>query len=170
MSRQTMFNALPAGIAALSLLFAGCEPTLPTSPTQTAPNATPPALDAAQSPTEVPLLVVIDDVNPCTGLPVTLTYDGTARVQEFVNHFVLHVNGTVETTDGFSGSFNWTLVFQADQVAHVSAHDMEVSDATGQIMIFPIGLEQHVTVNGELVVDLFHFSKDRVRCVGPGSH
>lgn len=170
MSYHQKFTALRAAALGLSVLAIGCEATSPTAPSAGKPAAMTPALDAAQSPADVPLLVVIDDINPCTGLPVTLTYEGTASIQEFGNHFVLHVNGTVETTDGFSGIFNWTILSQSDHVVHVSAHDMEMSDATGQIMIFPIGLEQHVTVDGELVVDLVHFSKDRVRCVGPGSN
>jgi hypothetical protein len=169
-SNHQDFTAVKAAAAALSFLALSCEPAAPTAPPLGLPAAVSPALGAAPSPAYVPLFVVIDDINPCTGLPVTLTYEGTARVQEFGDHFVLHVNGSVETTDGFSGSFSWTLIFQGDRIAHVSAHDMEISDATGQIMIFPIGLEQHVTADGELVVDLFHFSKDRVRCVGPGSH
>ncbi len=94
---------------------------------------------------------------------------GTAQVQAFGDHFLLHVLGSVTTTDGFSGSFNWTFVFEGDRVAQIRAHDMEVSDATGQRMIFAVGVEHTTTVDGTPVVSFMHFSKERVRCVGRGS-
>jgi len=120
----------------------------------------------SRAPIESPLLAVIDDVNACNGLPITLTYSGTAQLQEFGDHSLLHINGTVTTTDGFTGTFTWTFVFQGDQVGHITAHDMEVSDVSGQRILFAVGLEHVTVVNGEIVVSLVHFSHDRIRCLG----
>ena len=122
---------------------------------------------ASSAPVEAPLLVAFDDINACTGETITLTYTGTARVQTVGDHSLLHVDGSVTTSDGWFGTFVWTFINQGDQVAHVNAHDMEITDGSRQRMIFPLGLEQHVTIDGALVVDFFRFSKDRVRCVGP---
>jgi hypothetical protein len=140
-------------------LFSGCATDTPTAPSDSRPAL-------SRAPIDAPLLVTIDDVNACTNEPITLTYSGMANLQEFGGHFLLHVNGVVTTTDGYTGIFNWTFIGYADQVSHVSAHDMEVSDATGQRILFPLGLEQHVTIDGELVVDFFHFANGRVRCLG----
>jgi hypothetical protein len=150
--------------AGLALLAVGCDAPAPmTSESQ----ASGPSLAAARAPVEVPLQQSYDDINPCTGLQMTLYYTGTARVQDFGDHSLFHVNGTVTTSDGWTGKFTWTFTFLNDQVAHVTAHDMELNSATGQREIFPVGLEVHIAVDGRPVVDLVHFSKDRTRCVGP---
>ena len=151
---------------ALTLLAWGCGSQ--SLATESTPAAGGNQAFANSAPLEVPLQVDIVDINACTGETITLTYTGTALVQTVGDHSLLHVNGSVTTSDGWVGTFVWTFINQGDQVAHVNAHDMEISGPGGQRMIFPLGLEQHVTIDGTLVVDLVHFSKDRVRCVGPG--
>lgn len=155
-----------ATAAGLIIMLLGCESGLQTSPTSAGSLGAPVAAAAAHAPVEEPLFIQIDDVNACNGLPITLTYAGTAQVQEFGDHALLHVNGTVTTTDGFTGIFNWTFVFQDDQVAQISAHDMEVSDASGQRIIFAVGVEHATSVNEQIVVSFVHFSHDRIRCIG----
>jgi hypothetical protein len=143
----------------LAGLLLGCDPAGPAAPLA--------APLGASAPVDVPLLEVIEDINACTGEQITLTYSATARVQDFGDHFVLQARGTVATSDGWSGTFTWSFVFQDDHIAHIAAHDMEITDGSHQRMIFPLGLEQHVSsTDGELIVDFVHFSKDRVRCVG----
>ena len=118
----------------------------------------------AKVPIVVPLFDEITDVNPCTGETITLTFTGTAFVQEFDDHSLLVASGTVVTSDGFSGSFEWLFVFQGDRVTHLRFHDMEVSDETGQRVMFGVGLVHETSVNGKTVVAFNHFSG--LRCVG----
>jgi hypothetical protein len=166
-NRSNIFALATA--AGFCLALVGCESGLQTSPTSAGSLAAPVTAAAARAPVGEPLLIEIDDVNACNGLPITLTYAGTALVQEFGDHSLLHVNGTVTTTDGFTGTFNWAFVFQDDQVAHISAHDMEVSDASGQRIIFAVGVEHTTSVDGTTVVSFVHFSHDRIRCIGSGA-
>ena len=145
------------------LAVAGCDVPNPMS---SAPTGVVLAANATRAPVESPFSTVIDDFNACTGLPASFTFSGIARIQEFNDHFLMRVMGEVTTNDGFAGTFNWTFVEHGDQVGIVRAHDMELSDATGQRMIFPVGLEHVTNVNGETVVSFVRFSKDAVRCVG----
>ena len=119
------------------------------------------------APIFVPILDVFDDINPCTDAVITLTFAGTARIQEFDDYFIFVGKGTVETSDGYSGRFNRQFVFQGDQVAVLRFHDMEVSDETGQRVIFGVGLLVEVSVHGQLVVS-FGPHTSGLRCVGPG--
>ena len=118
------------------------------------------------APIVVPLFVEFDDINPCTGVVIHLTFTGTARIQAFDDHFILVGKGTVLTSDGFSGTFNHQFVFQGDQMAVLRFHDMEVSDETGQRIIFGVGLVVEVSVHGQAVVSFEHLSG--LSCVGPG--
>lgn len=126
---------------------------------------TPGVLAGGGPPIVVSLFEEFDDLNPCTGEPVHYTFRGTARIQEFDDHFLLVASGTVVTSDRFSGSFNRQFVFQGDRVVHLRFHDMEVSDETGQRIMFGVGLLHETSVNGQPVVSILHFSG--LRCVGP---
>ena len=119
---------------------------------------------SAQSPTQVPLFEQFQDLNPCTGAVVTYTFSGTARIIEFDDHFILVAKGSVVTSDGFSGSFNRQFVVQGDQVTVLRFHDMEMSGATGQIIMFGVGLFVQISVQGQPVVSFLQFSG--LRCVG----
>ncbi len=117
------------------------------------------------APIVVPHSGWFDDLNPCTGDVVTYTLTGTERIQAFDDHFISHAKGTIVTSDGFSGSYNWQFVFQGDRVAHLRFHDSEVSDETGQRIMFGVAMIHETSVDGELVVSFLHFSG--LRCVGP---
>ena len=122
---------------------------------------------AGAAPTAVPFSEQFDDINPCTGETITLTFTGTAFIQEFDDHSILVAAGTVVTSDGFSGTFNRQFVFLGDRVAHLRFHDMEVSDETGQRVVFGVGLVHETSVDGQPVVSFTHTSG--LRCVGPRS-
>ena len=121
------------------------------------------SMSDSRAPVEVTLFEQFPDVNPCTGQIVTYTFTGTARIQKFQEHSVLVAQGTVETSDGFSGTFNRQFVFAAG-VTQLRFHDMEVSSATGQRIIFGVGLVHETLVSGQTVVSFDQFSG--VRCVG----
>ncbi|MGQ0797596.1 MAG: hypothetical protein ACT4OI_07030 [Methanobacteriota archaeon] len=119
---------------------------------------------SAQAPIEVPLFEEFSDLNLCTDEVVTYTFTGTARISEFDGHFILVARGSVVTSDGFSGSFNRQFVFQDDRVTVLRFHDMEVSDETGQMIVFGVGLIVEISADGEPVVSFLQFSG--LRCVG----
>lgn len=83
-------------------------------------------LSAAQAPVEFPFLLVFEDINPCTGATIVLTFEGTRRVHAFDGHRVVHISGTVTTSDGYVGVFNRQLVFQGGRVENFRFFDMEV--------------------------------------------
>jgi hypothetical protein len=58
---------------------------------------------AADPPTEIPILDVFPDVNPCTGNPMTVTFVGTAFEHSHDSRVVVRAQRTITTSDGFVG-------------------------------------------------------------------
>jgi hypothetical protein len=58
---------------------------------------------AADRPTEFPILDVFQDVNPCTGNPMTVTFVGTVLVHDHGSRVVAIAHRTITTSDGFVG-------------------------------------------------------------------
>jgi hypothetical protein len=148
-------------IMGASVLITGCEN--PVQPERTT-TAGLPWTRAALKPAEVPLFEEFQDINPCTGQVITYTFTGSARIQESAGHFILVAKGSVTTSDGFGGSFNRQFVIIDDRVTHLRFHDMEVNSATGERIIFGVGLFHETSARGEPVVSFEHFSG--VRCAG----
>lgn len=156
-----------AAAVGLSLLTPACD-SMPHHPSE--PSLSPAAVSpiaASRAPVEVPLFEQFDDLNPCTGAVVTITFTGTARIHQFGNHSMLVANGSVATSDGFTGSFNRQIVVHGDRVTHARFHDMEVNQATGQRIIFGVGMFHETTAGGEIRVSFVHFSG--AKCVGPAA-
>lgn len=63
----------------------------------------PAAPAAADPPTEFPILDVFDDVNPCTGEDMTVTFVGTAFVHFHDSRIVARAQRTITTSDGSVG-------------------------------------------------------------------
>lgn len=123
-----------------------------------------PSYAVASPPTSEPLFEQFDDVNPCTDEIVTLTFTGTAFVRSSGDHFTLRASGTVTTSDGFEGTFNRNFVVIGDRVETLRFHDMEISNASGQRIVFAVGLLHVTRVDGVPVVDLLQITSPR--CVG----
>lgn len=157
MSRST--KAMGLGLICCASAILACDSSTPTQPASST------AIDLAQAPVEVPLFEQFQDVNPCTGQIVTYTFTGTARIRDTGGRFLLVASGTVSTSDGFTGRFNRQFIIN-DHVSHFRFHDSEASDATGQRIIFGVGLSHQTTANGRTVVAFEHFSG--LRCVGRG--
>lgn len=112
-------------------------------------------------PVEVPLFFIVEDVNPCTGETILLTFEGVSRVHQFDDHLVIHFSGTVTTSDGYAGTFRRQLVLHGDQVTTVAGMDMEVGPDHERVMFRII---THVTVvNGEVTAD---FEIIDLKCIG----
>jgi hypothetical protein len=58
---------------------------------------------AADPPTAFPIDDVFEDVNPCTGDVMTVTFAGTAFVHFHDSRIVVHAERTITTSDGFVG-------------------------------------------------------------------
>ena len=58
---------------------------------------------AADRPTEFPILDVFQDVNPCTGNVMTVTFVGTVSVHFHGSRVVANAHRTITTSDGFVG-------------------------------------------------------------------
>jgi hypothetical protein len=116
---------------------------------------------AAAAPIDVTVHQEVDDSNPCTAQPIHLVYDGILRVQEFDRHSVTHGSGTVTTSDGYSGSFNWLLMSQGGEITTTRLIDMEAGPGHQRLRF---QLLSHMTVsNGVVRVDTFAIS---LRCLG----
>ena len=88
---------------AVSMLLIACQQDA------TAPD--PPQFSThAGPPLEFPVNNQFPAVNPCTGLPITVTLTGTLWVQPHPNNRVIRVKGTTTTSDGYTGRYNetWT--------------------------------------------------------------
>jgi hypothetical protein len=58
---------------------------------------------AADPPTAFPIEAVFDDVNPCTGDDMTVTFVGTAFVHFHDSRIVARAQRTITTSDGSVG-------------------------------------------------------------------
>jgi hypothetical protein len=58
---------------------------------------------AASAPTAEPLFIQFDDMNPCSGLPITVTLTGTAWINDHDGQTVVRTQVTVATSDGLEG-------------------------------------------------------------------
>jgi hypothetical protein len=65
---------------------------------------------AADPPTAFPFEEVFSDVNPCTGLPVTVTFSGTEFIHFHGGRVVGRGDRTITTSDGFVGHGTHTFV------------------------------------------------------------
>ena len=115
---------------------------------------------AADRPTEFPILDVFPDVNPCTGIPMTVTFVGTAFVHFHDSRIVAHAHRTITTSDGFVGRGTDSFVDNG-QVIVFRLTDILTNAATGD----------RFRARGVFVLDL---STDTVRvdrfaltCLGP---
>lgn len=131
-------------------------------------NAVAPTIDlqarlssnAAGSVTEEPFHLFFYDLNPCTGLTESFSFDGTSRIQSVGDLTVVHISGTVTTSDGWQGVFNRQFVLKDDQVFTARFFDMEVGANHGR-QLFTGNI--HVTVvDGKTVVS---FVRTSLRCV-----
>jgi len=119
---------------------------------------------AAGTPVEIPISEVVDDVNPCTGEPITITFTGVGFVHEDDDRYIFRGVGTVVTSDGFVGTFNRNYFIKGDQIFRVRFHDMEVSSSSGQRILFPLGLFTVTTVNGQVRSTVLQVPG--ARCIG----
>jgi hypothetical protein len=114
---------------------------------------------AADAPTEFPILDVFEDVNPCTGDVMTVTFTGTFFVHEHDSRVVVRGARTITTSDGFVGHGTDSFVDNGQVVVFRQADIL--TNASGD----------HFRARGLFVLDL---STDTVRiesfeltCLGP---
>jgi hypothetical protein len=114
---------------------------------------------AADAPTEFPILDVFEDVNPCTGDVMTVTFTGTFFVHEHDSRVVVRGERTNTTSDGIVGHGTDSFVDNGQVVVFRQADIL--TNASGD----------HFRARGLFVLDL---STDTVRiesfeltCLGP---
>jgi hypothetical protein len=114
---------------------------------------------AADRPTEFPILDVFQDVNPCTGNPMTVTFVGTVFVHSHDSRTVAIAHRTITTSDGFVGHGTDSFV-ENGQVVMARMYDV-MTNASGDRFrasaVFVLDLSTE-TVR----VERFDFS-----CLGP---
>jgi hypothetical protein len=114
---------------------------------------------AADRPTEFPILDVFQDVNPCTGNPMTVTFVGTVFVHSHDSRTVAIAHRTITTSDGFVGHGTDSFV-ENGQVLMARMYDV-MTNASGDRFraraVFVLDLSTE-TVR----VERFDFS-----CLGP---
>ena len=114
---------------------------------------------AADAPTEFPILDVFEDVNPCTGDPMTVTFVGTTFIHEHGSRVLGRAERTITTSDGFVG------------------HGTDSFVDNGQILVFrltdiltnPSG--DRIRARGVFVLDLStgtaRVDRGELTCLGP---
>ena len=85
----------------------------------------------ADRPTELPVLDVFPDVNPCTGNPMTVTFVGTVLVHEHGSRVVAIAHRTITTSDGFVGHGTDSFVDNG-QVLRARLTDILTNATTGE--------------------------------------
>ena len=65
---------------------------------------------AVGAPTPIPIFEQFDDVNPCSGLIHTVTFTGTAWIEENDGRIVVREKRTITTSSGFVGRGSDTFV------------------------------------------------------------
>ena len=86
---------------------------------------------AADPPTEFPILDVFEDVNPCTGDPMTVTFVGTTFIHEHGSRVLGRGERTITTSDGFVGHGTDSFVDNG-QVLMFRQTDIMTNASTGQ--------------------------------------
>lgn len=113
----------------------------------------------ADPPTEFPILVEFQEVNPCTGETVTVTYVGTAFFHFHDSRTVARSERTITTSDGFAG--HGTDSFVQNGQVFTTRHDDVLTDASGDRFL----------VRDVLVVDLstetVRVDRFELTCLGP---
>jgi hypothetical protein len=114
---------------------------------------------AAGPPTTFPILVEFQEVNPCTGQTVTVTYVGTAFFHFHGSRTVARSERTITTSDGFAG--HGTDSFVQNGQVFTSRHDDVLTNASGDRFL----------VRSVLVVDLstetVRVDRFELTCLGP---
>jgi hypothetical protein len=114
---------------------------------------------AADPPTEFPIFVEFQEVNPCTGETVTFTYVGTAFFHFHDSSIVARSERTITTSDGFTG--HGTDSFVQNGQIFTSRHDDVLTNASGDGFL----------VRSVLVVDLstetVRVDRFELTCLGP---
>jgi len=114
---------------------------------------------AADPPNAFPILVEFQEVNPCTGQTVTVTYVGTAFFHFHDSRTVARSERTITTSDGFAG--HGTDSFVQNGQVFTSRHDDVLTNASGDRFL----------VRSVLVVDLstetVRVDRFELTCLGP---
>jgi hypothetical protein len=115
---------------------------------------------AADPPTEFPILDVFEDVNPCTGDVMTVTFTGTFFVHEHGSRAVVRGERTITTSDGFVGHGTDSFVDNG-QVLMFRQTDIMTNASTGQ----------RFRARGVFVLDLstetVRIERFELTCLGP---
>lgn len=145
--------------------LAACGIDSPVSPTasRTAVFAVGASSSSAQAVVTTPFHLEFNDFNPCTGVLEHFVFEGTQRLQSFGDHSVLHISGTVTTSDGWVGKFNRQLVNQGG-VLTWRFLDWEVGPTHARQLF--TGILHGTLVDGEIV---WSVQKASLRCIGKPS-
>ena len=114
---------------------------------------------AADAPTEISILEVFPDVNPCTGNAMTVTFVGTAFVHEHGSREVVHAERTITTSDGFVGRGTDTFVNNG-QVFKYTQTDIMSNDSGDRF-------RARVVVVGDVSTDTLRVERFALTCLGP---
>ncbi len=143
----------------LSLFAVGCDETQ--HPSGVADRSSPSGfavVAAASAPTPVPIFIQFDDLNPCSGLVHTVTFTGTAWIQELDGRVVIREQRTITTSSGFEGRGTDTFVDNGN-IQTFRLDDMLTNESGDRIR-----------AHGLMVFDLstltVHVEKFAVTCVG----
>jgi hypothetical protein len=150
-------------ITPFALAACGIDSPVSPTPSRTAAFAVVASSSSAQAAVTSPFHLEFDDFNPCTGLLEHFVFDGTQRLLSFGDHSVLHISGTVTTSDGWAGKFNRQLVNQGG-VLTWRFLDFEVGPANERQLF--TGILHGTLVDGEIVWSVQNVS---LKCIGKPS-
>lgn len=101
-------------------------------------------------------VVTFTDLNPCTGSDNEITIDFGLKIHEHQSNFLLVIDSSVTTDDGFEGSGHETFVDNGSIVTSTLNFVLDNSDTGAKYTV-----KSHFTFDirhGELRVDRFRFN------------
>ncbi len=108
----------------------------------------------AGAPNPIPIFEQFDDVNPCSGLIHTVTFTGTAWIQETDGRTVVREKRTITTSSGFLGRGSDTFVDNGN-IQKLTLNDM-LTNGSGDrikaqfIMVFDLSTATVQVLRGGL--------------------
>lgn len=146
-------TSIPMSLVLSLLVAGGCSQTrLPFGVTDRTEAAS--SVNVGAAPTSIPIFEQFDDVNPCTGLIHTVTFAGTAWIQEHDGLIVVREERTITTSSGFVGRGNDIFVDNGN-IQKITLNDMLVNGSGDRIraqfiMVFDLSTSTIQVLGGGL--------------------
>ncbi len=117
-------------------------------------------LAAADRPIAVPYFLEFPDTDPCTGVPMTVTFDGMSYIHNHNYNTVIRIQREITTTSGYEGRGSDVYVING-QIFKVTINDM-LGRGPGEDR-----MRVHVVFVLDLSTGMVRANQFSITCLGP---